>query len=518
MIKSLLSVGGFTILSRLTGLVRDTILSGVLGAAGAMDMFGFGFRFTNHFRAIFGEGAFNAAFVPTYASTMETRGVVAAQAFANQMFTLLLGMQLALLALAWSFMPQIIGWLAPRFTATPEGYELAVTLTRITFPYLMFITLVTLLTGALNAHRRFAAGAFAPVLLNLAMIGCLAVALIFPSAAHAAAGGVLLAGFLEFLLLLVAAARAGLAAEFRLPRWSAETGRFFRTIGPAIIGSAGVPIAMLADSLIAASLPEGSLSAMYYADRLYQLPIGVIGIAAGTVLLPEMSRRIAAGDPGGALHAQNRTMALTIALSSPFVILFLLLPDLVMRGVFVHGRFSLADAGAAGAVLASYAWGLLAIVLIRSAVASFQARGDTRIPMLASLAGVGVNIALKLMLYARYGAAGLAFATAAGAWVNFALLVALALQAGSMRPDATLLRTGAAAGAASLVLAALAWLLADFLGAQVANLGVWRYATQLALLGGLGIVAYGTVLLAGLRLLQVPLPGRRVQPLIQTED
>ena len=512
MIKSLLSVGGFTILSRASGLLRDTLLSGVLGAAAAMDMFGFGFRLTNHFRAIFGEGAFNAAFVPTYAATVETRGHGAAQRFANGMFTLLLGVQLVLLALAWIFMPQVIAALAPRFTASAAGFDLAVDLTRIIFPYLMFITLVTLLTGALNAHRKFAAGAFAPVLLNVAMIACLLAAHRFPDAAHAAAWGVFLAGFLEFLLLLVAAARAGLPAAFARPRWSAEMARFFKTIGPAIIGSAGVQIAMLADSVIAASLPEGSLSAIYYADRLYQLPIGVIGIAAGAVLLPEMSRRFAAGDAGGALHAQNRTMALTLVLSAPFAVLFLALPELAMRGVFQHGRFTAADAAAAGAVLAAYAWGLPAIVLIRSAVASFQSRGDTRTPMFVSLAAVAVNLALKFVLYGRLGAAGLALATAVGAWVNFGLLVLLALWAGSMRPDGALTRTLAVTAASSAALALLAFALARFIGPLTEALGPFRHAAELTLVGALGAVVYGACVAVGVRLLAIPLPVRRTSP------
>ena len=509
MIKSLLSVGGFTILSRLTGLLRDTILSGVLGAAGLMDLFGFGFRLTNHFRAIFGEGAFNAAFVPTYARTMETLGAGEAQRFANQMLTLMFGSQLILLALAWGFMPQIIATLAPRFALEPQSYELAVTLTRITFPYLMFVTLVTLLTGALNAHRRFAAGAMAPVLLNVAMIACLFAVWAFPSAAHAAAVGVFLAGICEFALLLVAAARAGIAAEFYLPRWSGPIAVFFKAIVPAVIGSAGVQIAMLADSVIAASLPEGSLSAIYYADRIYQLPIGVIGIAAGTVLLPEMSRRIAAGDADGALHAQNRAMALTLALSAPFVVLFLLLPDLVMRGVFTHGRFSLADASAAGRVLAAYAWGLLAIVLIRSAVASFQARGDTRTPMFVSLAAAAVNVALKLALYSGFGVAGLAFSTAIGAWVNFGLLAALALWAGSMALDGALARIAAATVIACAPLAIFAWFAPSLAGAHFEPLGAWRHAAELASVGAAGALIYGLTLIAVLRLMGARLPARR---------
>ena len=266
---------------------------------------------------------------------------------------------------------------------------------------------------------------------------------------------------------------------------------------------------MMADSVIAASLPEGSLSAIYYADRMYQLPIGVIGIAAGTVLLPEMSRRLAAGDEAGALRAQNRTMALTIALSAPFVVLFLLLPDLVMRGVFAHGRFTLADAGAAGRVLAAYAWGLFAIVLIRSAVASFQARGDTRTPMFVSLAAVAVNVALKLALYGSFGAAGLAFATAMGAWVNFGLLAALALWAGGMSPDGLLTRVAAATAAACAPLALFAWFAPALIARRFESLGAWRHVVELAAVGAIGALIYGLILIVALRLLGARLPARK---------
>ena len=505
MIRGFLSVGGFTALSRLTGFVRDIFLSAILGAAGAMDAFSFGFRFTNHFRAIFGEGAFNAAYVPTYARALEQRGVGEAQAFANSMFAGLALVQLVLLALAWHFMPAVIGTLAPRFAQSPATFTLAVDLARITFPYLFFITLVTLVTGTLNAHRRFAAGAFAPALLNLAMIACLALAFLFPDAGHAAAWGVFVAGALELAFVVVAAARAGLRVRLAWPRLSADVRHFFKAVVPAVIGSAGVQVAMLADSIIAANLPEGSLSAIYYADRLYQLPVGIIGIAAGTVLLPEMSRRIAAGDPGGALHAQNRGMALTLALATPFFVAFLLLPELIMRGTFERGRFTAADSSAAAGVLLAYSSGLLAIVLIRSAVASFQARGDTRTPMFASLAAVAVNVALKLALYRSNGAAGLAFATAVGAWVNFALLAGLAMRSGFMRPDATLMKVAGAAAAGALALALVVLGAGGAAQRAAAAFGPMRHAAELALVGAAGAAAYGIVVIAALRGLGVRL-------------
>ena len=195
----------------------------------------------------------------------------------------------------------------------PEKFGLAVTMTRITFPYLLCVTLVTLQSGTLNANRRFVAAAFAPVVLNLVMVAFLAFAFLFPNAGIAASVGVTVSGVLQLALLAVAARRAGVVERLERLRWTPDVKRFFAALGPAVIGSAGVQIAIFADTIISTLLPTGGPSSLYYAERIYQLPIGVVGIAAGTVLLPEMSRRLAQGAPGAARHAQNRTMALTFA-------------------------------------------------------------------------------------------------------------------------------------------------------------------------------------------------------------
>jgi putative peptidoglycan lipid II flippase len=498
MYKHLLSVGGFTLLSRITGFLRDVMLGAILGAGALADAFVVAFRLPNHFRAIFGEGAFNAAYVPTYSRALEKEGQEAAGNFADQIFTLLVASQLALLVLAWLFMGGLIDLLAPGFRANPETFALAVSLTRITFPYLIFVTLVTLLSGTLNAHRQFAAAAAAPILLNVAMIATLALAFLFPSAAYAAAWGVALAGALELALLIWAARRAGVMTRFKRVVFDGDVARFFKTLGPAVIGSAGVQIAMFADTIIASLLPAGSVSSIYYADRLYQLPIGVIGVAAGTVLLPEMSRRFAAGDAGGAFHAQNRTAALTVALATPFLIAFLMIPDVIMRGVFLRGKFDAAAALAAANVLEAYGTGLIAIVLIRSAVASFQAQGDTKTPMVVSLVAVGVNVVLKLALYKSQGAPGLALATAIGAWVNFGLLVFLALRRNLMAPDLIFGKTAAAAAIAGFLLALTAQAAYAPTYKLAAAFGVGVYATHLALLGLIGTLVYGLALYAGL--------------------
>ena len=278
MLRKILSVGGFTLLSRLSGFARDVVLAAVLGAGAMMDAFSVAFRLPNHFRAIFGEGAFNQAYIPSYTRIAAQAGEARAALFSNRIFTLSLATQVLLLALALPFMPVMVRLLAPGFANDPQRFELAVALTRITFPYLLCMTQVTLLSANLNAVDRFAAAAVAPVLLNLSLIGALAIAFIFPNAAYAAAWGVALAGVLEWALLAIAAEKAGVAAALTRPRLDKDVKSFLKAFGPAVIGSAGVQIALFADVIIASLLPAGGYSALYYAERLYQLPIGVIAI------------------------------------------------------------------------------------------------------------------------------------------------------------------------------------------------------------------------------------------------
>ena len=511
MFKNLASVAGLTLLSRITGFFRDVVLGAVLGAGALADAFYVAFRLPNHFRAIFGEGAFNAAYVPSYARVLETQGESAAQRFASQILTLLLLSQLVLLALAWTFMPQVVSLLAPGFSDEPEKFEAAVTLSRITFPYLLFITLVTLYAGTLNARRYFAAAAFAPVLLNVVMIACLALAFLFPTAAHGAAWGITISGALELLFLIEAARRAKALAGIAKPSWDADVKQFFSAFLPAVIGSAGVQIALFADTIIASLLPTGSVSAIYYADRIYQLPIGVIGIAAGTVLLPEMSRHLAAGDKEAAAAAQNRTMSITLAVSAPFVVAFLMLPDLIIRGVFLRGAFTEAAAKEAAQVLFAYGTGLLAMVLIRSAVASFQAQGDTRTPMMISLSAVALNVIAKLFLYEPYGAAGLAYATALGAWINFALLVIIALKRGWMQLDPRLVRVGISVANAAFGVFLVALLSVAPLSRFAQSLTQYSTELTLVLVGLAGAILYGLVLILSLTSYGVPLWQRETK-------
>ncbi len=494
MIKRILTVGGFTLLSRVTGFVRDIILAAVLGAGPVADAFFVALRLPNHFRAIFAEGAFNAAFVPAYARIREQNGAERAGLFANRILTLLLASQILLLGVALLFTPAVIDLLAPGFVNDPVRYPLAVELTRITFPYLLLITLVTLYGGILNALQRFAAAAAAPILLNLSLVMALAIAAFFPTAGHAAAWGVLVAGVLEFLLVAGAAWRAEALAALRWPTLDADVRQFFRALGPAVVGSAGVQLALFADTIIASFLPAGAVSSLYYADRLNQLPIGVIGIAAGTVVLPEMARRLAAGDDAGASHAQNRAVEFTLMLAIPCVAAFFIIPDLIMRALFVRGAFTDADAIAAGQTLAAYAFGLLPFVLIRSAVATFFARGDTSTPVIAALIAAAVNIAFKILLMGPLAQVGLALATSIGAWINLLLVLWFAMRAGHSRIDHRLRQSAIKLAAAGLGMGIIVWLCAAPLGKLFSGWPAHDVMTLMALAAVGGTFYAGMVL------------------------
>jgi putative peptidoglycan lipid II flippase len=422
MIKRIATVGGLTLVSRLTGFIRDVVMAAILGAGPVADAFFVAFRLPNHFRAIFAEGAFAAAFVPAYARTLEQAGIDVAKLFADRIAAALVAINLVLLAIALLFTPAVVSLLAPGLVGDPERFDLAVALTRITFPYLALVSLETLFAGVLNANQRFAAAAAAPVLLNLSIIATLLLAPFFESAGYAAAWGVLIAGVAQVILVGIDAEMRGVGIRFRMPKLDEPTRRFLKALGPAIIGAGGVQLALFADTLIASFLPTGALSALYYADRINQLPIGVVGIAVGTVLLPEMSRRIAAGDYRGAAQAQARGIQLALLMAVPCAAAAFAIPELIMLALFTRGAFTAADAAAAGATLAAYAVGLLPFVMLRSFTAPFYARGDTLTPVKAALLAAAVNIALKIVLMKPLAQVGLAFATSIGAWINLTLL------------------------------------------------------------------------------------------------
>src|SRR5258708_5788221 len=325
-------------------------------------------------------------------------------------------------------MRQIVAVLAPGFAGNPDQMHLAVELSRISFPYLICITIVTQISAMLNAVGKFRAAAASPILLNIAMIGPLLAASFFPSSAHAAAYGVLIAGFLQLLYMVRAGAKNGLHLHLRLPRWRPEVKEFAIALGNATVGAGSVQIGLFIDTLIASFLPSGELTALYYADRINQLPMGIIGVALGTVLLPEMSAKLAAHDEKGASIAQNRAVILGMLLTLPCIAAFFIIPDTLMRALFARCAFNLTAADISAAALVAYGIGLPAFVLLRCVVPSFYARGDTATPVRATLVSVAAIIAMKIALVWCLGfrAVGLALGTSFGAWVNFGVLALLA--------------------------------------------------------------------------------------------
>ncbi|WP_020178391.1 murein biosynthesis integral membrane protein MurJ [Methylopila sp. M107] len=492
------SVGGLTLVSRAFGFVRDAMMAALLGAGPLADAFMVAFRLPNHFRAIFAEGAFNAAFVPRYAHQLTREGEGAARGFGEDVLSVTLVAQLVLLVLALAFTPLVVTALAPGFTDDPPQLALTAELTRITFPYLALISAMTLVAGVLNAHDRFAAAASASILLNVCMIAALLVAGWFPTVAHALAVGVLVSGFAQLGLVVWDMRRAGIGLSLRLPRLTQNVREFLRRFGPAVLGSAGVQIAMFADTIIASFLPSGSVSYLYYADRLYQLPLAVVGIAVGTVLLPELARRLAADDKAGAKDKLNRALEGALLMTLPFVALFAAAPGPVVAALFGRGAFDAAAIAGSAAALQAYAFGLPAVVALRCVTPAFHASGDTATPVKALGVATIANVALKVALVGSFLHAGLAFATSVGAWINLVLLVILLRRRDGFSPDRRfLINLGFVTAATAVSIGAIVLTL-DRAAALKGLIPAFPDLAPAALIGLAGVTSYAVVAGAGL--------------------
>jgi len=424
MFKRLLSVGGFTLLSRITGFVRDILMAWILGKGVLSDAFIVAFLFPSYFRSIFGEGTINPAFLPRYAALHARGEHHAAALFADRVFSWQMLAQLVILILALIFMPLVVHVIAPGFADNAGQLGLTVSLARITFPYLILTVVAIQLSAMLNAINKFWAAAAWSNFQNIGMIACLLASHWFPNAAYAAAWGLLLGGFMQLFFMLWASRHDGLSLRIAWPKWTPEIREFFKAFGAVTVGAAGVFVAPFIDTIIASLLPIGSRTALYYADRIQQLPLGVLGIALGTVLLPGMSAKLAVGDRAGSDHAQNRTASLSLLLTLPFAAVFVVIPDTIMRAIFAHGAFDKSAAALSAIALAAYGVGLPAFALSRIVQATFYARHDTATPARVTIAALACNIALKVVFVwgLHLGIAGVALGTAFGAWINVGVL------------------------------------------------------------------------------------------------
>ncbi|MBM3502278.1 MAG: murein biosynthesis integral membrane protein MurJ [Alphaproteobacteria bacterium] len=421
--RAIATVGGYTMVSRILGFARDILVAAVLGAGLVADAFFVAFKLPNFFRRLFAEGAFNAAFVPTFSEANASIGAAAAARLAGEVLSVLVVFLFFLVTLAQIFMPLAMYGLAPGFADEPVKFDLAVELTQITFPYLLFISLVSLQGGILNSLGRFAAAAAAPILLNLCLIGALLLAHRgFPTPGHALAWGVALAGVVQFLWLAFELKRAGFVLRFPRPRWTPGVRNVLRLMAPGALGAGVVQINLFIDVIIASLLPEGSISFLYFADRINQLPVGVIGVAVGTALLPILSRHLAANDAGAASAAQNRSIEAALLLTLPAAAGLMVLAHPIVAVLYQRGAFDAVAAAATAEALIAFSFGLPAYVLIKVLTPAYFARKDTRTPVRIAIAAVLVNVALNLALMGPLLHVGLALATAVAAWLNAGLL------------------------------------------------------------------------------------------------
>jgi putative peptidoglycan lipid II flippase len=490
MIRGILTVGGWTMASRVLGFVRDILIAALLGAGPVADAFFVANRLPNLFRRLFGEGAFNAAFVPSFAGLLATDGLEAAQDFAGQAASVLAFWLVGVTVLAEIFMPQVMAALAPGFLGNPRKFALVVTLSRITFPYMPLICLAALLSGVLNGMDRFAAAAAAPVVYNLTSIGfMLGLLHVLPTAGHALALGVSASGVLQLALLIWAVRRTGMRLHLPRPRLNPAMRKLLRRMGPGLLGAGVTQLNLSVDVIIGSLLPAGTVSILYYADRVNQLPLGTIGAAVGTALLPTLSREVLSERPERALGTMNRALEYALVLTLPATLALLVAAHPIIAVLFRRGAFSAHDVAFSAQALQAYAVGLPAFVMVKALVAGFFARGDTATPVKVGIVCVLLNLGLNLLFMVPLRHLGPPLASALAAWVNVAGLTLLLHRRGDFAMDAGLRRMLPRIVAASLAMAVALLALQHGLHGLFARPGARWVALAMLVSAGLG--AYG---------------------------
>ena len=495
LVRSLGSVGGLTLASRVLALVRDTLQAAYVGASFASDAFLVAFRLPNMFRALFAEGAFNAAFIPMFNRKVAAGGTPAGVDFAERalavLFPILLVFTAVMLIAAWP-MTWLLAFGFHGQQPTDAQFAFAVLLSRITLPYLMLISLASLLGGILNSLDRFWVNAAAPILLNIAMVVGLAV-FHGPDAyatARIQAISVTVGGVLQLLWLIYACRQAGVSMRLRRPLWDDDVKQLMRLILPAATGAGASQINLLISTALAGGLlSAGSISALYYADRLNQLPLGMIGIGLGTVLLPTVSRLLSHGQEEAAMETQNRGIELALFLTLPATAAFIFASEPIVRGVFQHGAFTADDTYRCAWALSAFSIGLPSYVLVKVLTPGFYARADTRTPVRYAIISVGVNIVCNIILIPTLQTSGPPLATAIASSVNVGMLYLTLRKRGHFAPDAQLRRRIPRLVLASLMMGAVLYLLAPIADPYLTRSLLLR-ATALIVLCSGGALVY----------------------------
>ena len=495
LIKNTATIGIFTLASRVLGFVRDILGAHYLGAGFAMDAFSVAWRLPNLFRALFAEGAFSASFVPMFnrvvgmAEKEGREGLPAGIRFAEDVLSILLPFLVVFTTIIMAF-PKPIVWLISwgfKDSGGPAKLAFATELTQITFPYLALISLVSLLGGIMNSLNRFWVNAAAPIMLNVCMIGAL---LLFATAsptqtAHNQAIAITVSGIAQLAWLIVSARQAGVRLKLKRPTLDPQVKKLLAMIWPAAIGQGAIQFNVFVITLLATGLlPQGSASFIYYADRLNQLPLALVGTGVGVAILPAISRQIIGGDEKGAIHTQNRAVELSLFLALPAAAGFMLASTPLIAATLQSGHFDAAATQASASVLTAFACGLPAYILIKVFTPGFYARGDARTPVRIALVEMSCNMALNLFFVfcTKLAYVGLAISGASCAWINVALLYWVLHKRGHFTIDAQLRRRAIRLVLATIAMGALLLVLEPLVAPHIAGGFVRKIAWLLALI------------------------------------
>jgi len=494
LLRNFATVGAGTASSRLLGFIRDIFIAAALGTGAVADAYFVAQRLPNLFRRLFAEGAFASAFVPLFTKSHGIEGAEAGRRFAEEALAALTAALVVVSVVAELAMVWLTLALAPGFTADPAKFDLTVLLSRIAFPYLLLISITTLQAGALNGIGRFAAAAFSQTLLNAVLIAALVFLYLKGEVGTVRAGMLLTAsvtagGLVQLLFLYVACRRAGIHLRFVWPRWTDGVKRLTRLALPSVVAGGVTQINIVVGTIVA-SLEAGAVSWLYYADRLYQLPLGIVGIAISVVLLPDLSRALSAGRQDLVDHAQNRSIEFAAALTLPATVALFIIPHQIIAVLFQRGAFTAADTAATAPALAAYALGLPAFVAIKVLQPSFFAREDTSTPMWSGFVSMIVNVVGAIALFHFFGHVGIASATSIAAWVNTVYLALALYRDGHLNMDAALRHRLPLMLVASLIMGVVVWFAAAAAAPWLVDRHILVRGLALCGLVGLGVAIF----------------------------
>ena len=502
LVSKFATVGGASMASRVLGFAREAMIAAFLGAGPVADAFYVCFRLPNLFRRLFAEGAFNIAFVPLFAKELEGGGEEGAKKFARDVFSVLTSWLFVLTLLAIIFMPALFALLVSDvYQQDALKFDNSVLMTRIMFPYLFCMSLVAMLSGILNSLRRYFLAAIVPVLLNIILI----LVLLFGHFAGfsdwemgtALAIGVLISGFAQLGFLFWGVHKEGFRFTLKVPRLTPGVRRLMVLMGPSLLTGGVLQINLLVGTIIATA-QDGANALLNYADRLNQLPLGVIGIAVGVVLLPELSRALKAGDGAEVQNLQNRSLEFSLALTLPATVGFLVISQDIVALLYERGAFDAQTTVQTSRALVAFATGLPAYVMMKVFQPAFFAREDMRTPFWFSVIMVITNIAVSLLLFPSFGHVGIAIGTSVSAWVNLILLAGTQWRRNDFRPDGLTLRRLFLLLVASILMGAAILLLRIPLANAIEQGGfLIRLFSVGGLIGAGAVIYFGIALISG---------------------